>query len=303
MAFVHLHNHTEYSLLDGMTHVKEMVRQAAEFDMPAIAITDHGVMGGVPELCDACTAVEKETGKKVKPIYGCEVYFTTDDTLARDGLNLNVRGGAVTFNRKMADLDDTAPAGDPALWLDATAADSFVYTNLEHGVAGRDYIHRWNDRRPDRTQYYADPMTMSIDTNRPFVAENAFGGLPAIDFGNGNIYNNYYAWDHEGDGYDAARMKLSANINVYDGFIVLRMKNPDSYYECKDKNGNDSRGRPAIFGVDSQDFTRWGSDKILAGYAGTGQLSAYWCIDGVSYVPYYDAPVVITDKSLVMKEK
>ena len=85
MAFVHLHNHTEYSLLDGMTHVKDMVRRAAEFDMPAVAITDHGVMSGVPELCEACDAVEKETGKKVKPIYGCEVYFTTDDTLARDG--------------------------------------------------------------------------------------------------------------------------------------------------------------------------------------------------------------------------
>ena len=85
MAFVHLHNHTEYSLLDGMTHVKDMVRRAAEFDMPAVAITDHGVMGGVPELCEACEAIEKETGKKVKPIYGCEVYFTTDDTLARDG--------------------------------------------------------------------------------------------------------------------------------------------------------------------------------------------------------------------------
>ena len=85
MAFVHLHNHTEYSILDGMTHVKDMVRRAAELDMPAVAITDHGVMSGVPELCDACTAVEKETGKKVKPIYGCEVYFTTDDTLARDG--------------------------------------------------------------------------------------------------------------------------------------------------------------------------------------------------------------------------
>ena len=85
MAFVHLHNHTEYSILDGMTHVKDMVRRAAELDMPAVAITDHGVMSGVPELCDACAAVEKETGKKVKPIYGCEVYFTTDDTLARDG--------------------------------------------------------------------------------------------------------------------------------------------------------------------------------------------------------------------------
>ncbi len=76
MAFVHLHNHTEYSLLDGLTHIKDMVRRAAELDMPAVAITDHGVMSGVPELCDACDAVEKETGKRVKPIYGCEVYFT-----------------------------------------------------------------------------------------------------------------------------------------------------------------------------------------------------------------------------------
>jgi DNA polymerase III subunit alpha len=84
MAFVHLHNHTEYSLLDGLTHIKDMVRRAADLDMPAIAITDHGVMSGVPELCDACTAVEKETGKKVKPIYGCEVYFIVDDEVRRD---------------------------------------------------------------------------------------------------------------------------------------------------------------------------------------------------------------------------
>ena len=85
MAFVHLHNHTEYSLLDGATHIKDMVRRAADLGMPAVAISDHGVMSGVPELCDACAAVEKETGKKVKPIYGCEVYFTTDDELRRDG--------------------------------------------------------------------------------------------------------------------------------------------------------------------------------------------------------------------------
>ncbi len=84
MAFVHLHNHTEYSLLDGATHVKDMVRRAAELGMPAVAITDHGVMSGVPELCDACDAVEKETGKRVKPIYGCEIYFTTDEELRKD---------------------------------------------------------------------------------------------------------------------------------------------------------------------------------------------------------------------------
>ena len=84
MAFVHLHNHTEYSLLDGATSVLAMVRRAAELDMPAVAITDHGVMSGVPELAEACAKVESETGKKVKPIYGCEVYFTTDDELRRD---------------------------------------------------------------------------------------------------------------------------------------------------------------------------------------------------------------------------
>ena len=73
MAFVHLHNHTEYSLLDGLTHIKDMVRRAAELDMPAVAVTDHGVMSGMVELSDACDAVEKETGKRVKPIFGCEL--------------------------------------------------------------------------------------------------------------------------------------------------------------------------------------------------------------------------------------
>ena len=84
MAFVHLHNHTEYSLLDGLTHIKDMVRRAAELDMPAVAVTDHGVMSGMVELSDACDAVEKETGKRVKPIFGCEVYFTTDEELRKD---------------------------------------------------------------------------------------------------------------------------------------------------------------------------------------------------------------------------
>ena len=78
MSFVHLHNHTEYSMLDGATKIKDMVRRAVDLGMPAVAITDHGVMCGVPELCDACAAVSAETGKPIKPIYGCEVYFTED---------------------------------------------------------------------------------------------------------------------------------------------------------------------------------------------------------------------------------
>jgi len=46
MGFVHLHVHTEYSLLDGAARIEKLVKQAAELGMPALAITDHGVMYG-----------------------------------------------------------------------------------------------------------------------------------------------------------------------------------------------------------------------------------------------------------------
>ncbi len=84
MGFVHLHNHTEYSLLDGATHIPDMVQRALELGMPAIAITDHGVMSGVPELSEACEKIKGPNGEGVKPIFGCEIYFTDDDELRRD---------------------------------------------------------------------------------------------------------------------------------------------------------------------------------------------------------------------------
>lgn len=67
-GFVHLHNHTEYSLLDGLSKVKAMAQKAKELNMPALAITDHGSMYGVIKFYKAC----KEIG--IKPIIGCEIY-------------------------------------------------------------------------------------------------------------------------------------------------------------------------------------------------------------------------------------
>ena len=49
MAFVHLHNHTVFSMLDGATRIQDMVNRAVELGMPAVAITDHGYMYGVPD--------------------------------------------------------------------------------------------------------------------------------------------------------------------------------------------------------------------------------------------------------------
>jgi len=67
--FVHLHVHTEFSLLDGASRIGELVKRTKELGMPAIAITDHGSMYGV---IDFYKAAQKEG---IKPIIGCEVYL------------------------------------------------------------------------------------------------------------------------------------------------------------------------------------------------------------------------------------
>jgi len=68
-SFVHLHLHTEYSLLDGAVRMKELMRKAVEFGMPAVAITDHGNLHGAIEFYQEATAAG------IRPIIGCEAYM------------------------------------------------------------------------------------------------------------------------------------------------------------------------------------------------------------------------------------
>jgi DNA polymerase III subunit alpha len=71
-GFVHLHVHTDYSILDGMCKIDNVIRRAVEFGMPAVAMTDHGNMSGAIEFY--------QTAKKagIKPMIGCEVYYVPD---------------------------------------------------------------------------------------------------------------------------------------------------------------------------------------------------------------------------------
>ncbi len=71
-GFVHLHGHSEFSLLDGGCRLKDMAALAAEYRMPALAVTDHGNLFGAIEHYRAC----KEAG--IKPIIGCEVYVAME---------------------------------------------------------------------------------------------------------------------------------------------------------------------------------------------------------------------------------
>jgi DNA polymerase III subunit alpha len=67
--FVHLHNHTEYSFLDGAIRIPDLVERAVRFGMPALAITDHGGLFGAVEFYDTCVA------KGIKPVLGFEAYI------------------------------------------------------------------------------------------------------------------------------------------------------------------------------------------------------------------------------------
>ncbi|MFA7676296.1 MAG: PHP domain-containing protein, partial [Candidatus Shapirobacteria bacterium] len=73
--FVHLHVHTEYSLLDGLTKIKKLIPLIKEMGMDSIAITDHGNMYGAVEFFKICKKNE------IKPIIGCEVYLAPNGRL------------------------------------------------------------------------------------------------------------------------------------------------------------------------------------------------------------------------------
>ena len=92
--FVHLHVHSQYSLLDGQASIKKMVDKAIGDGMRGMALTDHGNMFGVKELYDYCQQVNKSRKKKgeepFKPIFGCEMY------VARGG-DKNVHEGGKEF--------------------------------------------------------------------------------------------------------------------------------------------------------------------------------------------------------------
>ncbi len=88
--FVHLHVHSQYSLLDGQSSIKGMVDKAVADGMRGLALTDHGNMFGVKELYDYCMDVNKQRKKDglepFKPIFGCEMYVARNgDKSVKEG--------------------------------------------------------------------------------------------------------------------------------------------------------------------------------------------------------------------------
>ena len=97
--FVHLHVHTQYSILDGACNIKNLIKKTAEFNMPAVAITDHGNLFGVKDFLNSVSVhnsqelkLQKKSEKKgdvyqprlIKPIVGCEMYVARRNRFLKD---------------------------------------------------------------------------------------------------------------------------------------------------------------------------------------------------------------------------
>nr|WP_274380776.1 DNA polymerase III subunit alpha [Nesterenkonia muleiensis] len=106
-SFVHLHNHTEYSMLDGAAKIDELFAQTAELGMPAVATTDHGFIFGAYEFWKAAKAYD------IKPIIGLEAYLTpgthrTDRTRVRFGDGVDDVSGTGAYTHMTMWAENTA---------------------------------------------------------------------------------------------------------------------------------------------------------------------------------------------------
>jgi DNA polymerase III subunit alpha len=124
---VHLHVHSEYSLLDGACKIDKLAERAASFDQPALALTDHGVMNGAVELFTAC----RKHG--IKPILGCEVYVVEDHSRRAPGrldrFHLTLVAATPTGYRNLVKLSsagfiDGYQRGKPSIDMDQLAANA-----------------------------------------------------------------------------------------------------------------------------------------------------------------------------------
>jgi len=131
MSFAHLHLHTEYSLLDGLTRIPDLVKKCKASGMPAVAVTDHGNMFGMMRLFDACEKTKDADGTwGVKPILGCEVYVAP-----RTRFDRKLEARNLTGEEGLEDCVDPSGSRDAGYHLVLLAKNPKGFANLSKLVS------------------------------------------------------------------------------------------------------------------------------------------------------------------------
>ncbi len=166
----HLHVHSEYSLLDGACKIEALAARAAQFDQPALGLTDHGVMNGAVELYRACAK------HNVKPVMGCEIYLVDDHAARGPGkvernhltlLAANNAGYRNLVKLSSAGYLEGLHRGKPTVDLQQVQQHAEGVIALTGCLASR-FCQRLLEDRPQDARAHAD------DLLRIFGAENVY---------------------------------------------------------------------------------------------------------------------------------
>ncbi len=163
--------HSEYSLLDGACKIDALAARAAEFDQPALGLTDHGVMNGAVEMYKACKK------HNVKPIIGCEIYFVEDHDTSASGTrvernHLTLLASSDAGYRNLVKLSSAGfleglNRGKPTVDLAQIERHSEGVIALTGCLASR-FCQRLLEDRPEEARAHAD------DLMRVFGSENVY---------------------------------------------------------------------------------------------------------------------------------
>jgi DNA polymerase-3 subunit alpha len=188
---VHLHVHSEYSLLDGACNIENLAKRAAEFGQPALGLTDHGVMNGAIELYKACAKHD------VKPILGCEIYLVDDHANRGAGGGRKVERNHLTLlaandvgYRNLVKLSSAGfleglHRGKPSLDMGQLAVHSEGVIALTGCLASR-FCQRLINDNPAEARAHADELLQVFGSDNVYF-EVQKNGLTAQDKANEGI--------------------------------------------------------------------------------------------------------------------
>jgi DNA polymerase III subunit alpha len=178
----HLHVHSEYSLLDGACKIDALAARAAEFDQPALGLTDHGVMNGSVELFTACRK------QQIKPIIGCEVYVVDDHTRRAPGrlerFHLTLLAADAMGYRNLVKLSSRGflegyQRGKPSVDMAQLAEHGEGLIALSGCLQSRFCQHLIDDR-PDLARAHASELMTAVGGDNVYF-EVQKNGLPVQD--------------------------------------------------------------------------------------------------------------------------